>query len=165
MKRLFFLPLLALPLLLVSCDGQTPTEPEQTAETTPLLKPVLQAPGFSTDCTASGGYYYCANASPPAMFVVSYCSIPIERGTFVVQQCKYRSGAIAPEQVCDDLKEGRWVTTTKVPLDESTCSFTTSFEPTAFLAGAGFRVKYRGQGSGYANATFGPWTFYGTEAP
>ena len=163
MKRLLLIPLLALPLLVLSCDEPAPTQPEadEVATTDPLFA-AKPPPTFTliTNCDESGGDYYCGNVSGDSWAGPSVC--PLQRGTFVFSYCRDNEfGNRAASSVCE-AKQGRWVTIRREKLGPACALMQYFSDPSPVV---GFRFKYLAQGSGYGNAWFGPWDFYGSSAP
>jgi hypothetical protein len=163
-NRFYPVALLALAALLLSCDGQTPLEPESTdLEVATLgVKPVLTV-NLSTNCVLSDGSYYCGDVSGQPWFNVSAC--PVGQGTFTKYYCMEKStGNPSASAVCES-GAGRWIRLNATRLTEEplVCGADQYFSvPSPAL---GFMVKYTAQGSGYGNEWYGPWDFYGTTAP
>ena len=151
-------------LLAVSCDGPTPLESETASLDVAVLgtKPVLNV-SLSTNCTMSGGSYYCGGLTADLWFNVSAC--PVGRGTFTKDYCMEKStGNPSASSSCEG-GQGRWVRLNSTTLSEDplVCG---AYQYFAMPSPAvGFKVKYTAQGSGYGNEWYGPWDFYGTTAP
>ena len=145
MRRLLFIPLLALPLLVLSCDEPAPTQPEadEFATAGPLFA-AKPPPGFNllTNCVESGGDYYCGDVSGGnPMFAPSVC--PLQRGTFVYQYCRDNEfGNPSASSVCE-AKQGRWKTIRRKKLGPACASQQAFSMPSPVV---GFSVKYNTKG-------------------
>jgi hypothetical protein len=179
MKRLLFLPLLALPLLLLSCDGQVPTEPAAPDAPGILLKPIPTnySPIVSGSCTlASGtteqGTWECSGPSIYSVGVWVYTNKP--KGQLAFYRCHGPGGSPYEYNACDS-GGYRWRLEAKKPLifpSAETCADGIGTRPCSGFASLnlnavrdggtwGIKFKYMAQGSGTApreNNTY-RWNF------
>lgn len=174
MKRLLLLPLLALPLLILSCDSPTgdveatllepPTisadvtiasSPDEGIFGTQVLYPFSQC---DNDANLVGGYWmvptpqdYCIRVS------VELGGEPVTGGTVVFQYCDLAGRGTAPKPAndCDNKDGAQWKNHRRVPVNSSGWAQA----PAAWIqaynnAPAGYRWRYVGQGSGVQNSSW-----------
>jgi len=167
------LALLAVPFLALACtDAEQATLLEPPAISADVTIEAAPVPGqFTVEVRdpGAGCSGALANANTPSAgdwtlntttgaicvrLLVKKGGVNHGGGTLIWQRCRFKSTrGWAPKSACAD-KTGRFVTSTKRPVLAGAGA-------SSFTLGAGitngFRLKYRGQGSGLKNATIGPF--------
>jgi hypothetical protein len=153
MKRQLFLPLFALPLLFLGCDGQAPTEPDAQATNPVFAKATMELNlhVYCLTCTYSsttnddfytGGEYRA----------FYYFACPADKGALQLYSCMSSNGSYLPSAECDG-GAGRWKRSTlkwvigenKDPCNTSMASFYGNVSG----GSQGWKLEYSPRGSGY----------------
>lgn len=167
MKRLLFLPLLALPLLFLSCDGQVPSEPSADASTPTFAKATTPVPlaVLCPTCTdIDGGDFYTGGGT--RTFEYDVC--PATKGIVQGYRC-YVGGNFGTASDCDS-GAGDWVAmrpfnSFKYLITPSSCTGNIwSLGLIGVDSGMGHMLKYKPRGSGYYPGTYS-FTVFSTSGP
>jgi hypothetical protein len=149
MKRLLFIPLLALPLLFLSCDGQPPTEPDSEA-TFAKATMTLNLHAYCPSCTQDGDTFY----TDGVYRAFYYFACPAEKGAIQLYRCMSSSGSYMPSDMCEEDAGANWERANlKWAISARknvTCNaYMSNFYGNVSGGSQGWKITYSPRGSGY----------------
>lgn len=171
MKRRLLLPLLAIPLLFLSCDSETPTQPSAN-DAVPLFAPTPPLPttlkaecwvSGAGDCSPSelsapGNFYSTATGATSIGYDLCDTDLELDKGSVVVYICRKSGVGTWHYDVCDS-GEQHWKRVASRRLADSPCA-ARMFSFGAPASGLGVKLEYRRQGSAYAAASLSVNVFH-----
>lgn len=166
MSRAATCGILAGALLAAACGTDTPLEPGADGELPTVAQARLAAalslsvmtghPACDVAATAVGDDWMVPKQTSVCLEpAVSNGSEPVDRGTFVIQQCATSTSRVS-KSMCES-REARWRTIRRVRCCDGPGSVMTTvpFVPTG--GANGYLIRYIAQGSGVSNGVIGPF--------